>query len=442
MKYKEDVWETKRCKDDKSILMDIYLYDQPEKIDVEDRRILREIAKRVNEIINDPMYVEKKDLWTENQSLVRTKPPIVVLPQQSWTELLPYSELKTSHPFLREYEWYLRSIIYRHDNIRDDYVFDPYVQVPLYYYNNSYGLPTKTLGTGNELDAARFVQQINEESDIKKIKPLKFSTDEARTNKVYDLINHLIGDIVDVRVISLSGYYVDAGLIWQFIVWRGLEQTCYDMIERPSWVHKVMDFLCESNLELLNELEKSNKLSLNTEYNIIFGSGGFAYTNDLPQPDFNEEHVRAKDMFGATNAQDFQAVSPQMLEEFVLPYQIKILEKFGLSYYGCCEDLTPKIDSIFKIPNLRMVSVSPWADLNVFAERLEDKYCFVWKPNPAFLAMETFDEQMIEKKLREGVKIARNNILQIDIKDINTVRNEPSRITRWVEIARKVVESY
>jgi len=37
--------------------------------------------------------------------------------------------------------------------------------------------------------------------------------------------------------------------------------------------------------------------------------------------------------------------------EFLLQYQIPIMEKFALSAYGCCEDLTEKVDMLRWIPN-------------------------------------------------------------------------------------------
>ena len=45
---------------------------------------------------------------------------------------------------------------------------------------------------------------------------------------------------------------------------------------------------------------------------------------------------------------------------------------FGLNAYCCCEDLTNKIDYSFEIPNLRRISISPWADVDKCAERLAE----------------------------------------------------------------------
>ena len=47
----------------------------------------------------------------------------------------------------------------------------------------------------------------------------------------------------------------------------------------------------------------------------------------------------------------------------MLQYQIPLMAPFGLAAYGCCEDLTPKIDLLRQIPNLRRIAVSPMADV-------------------------------------------------------------------------------
>ncbi|GEM_PF-754989 len=49
-------------------------------------------------------------------------------------------------------------------------------------------------------------------------------------------------------------------------------------------------------------------------------------------------------------------LSPQLFEEFNLPYLAKISETFGGLYYHCCGDFGHLIESILKIPGLRAVN--------------------------------------------------------------------------------------
>jgi hypothetical protein len=65
-------------------------------------------------------------------------------------------------------------------------------------------------------------------------------------------------------------------------------------------------------------------------------------------------------MWGFCEAQTMSEVSPAMHEEFVLRYQLPVLERFGLNCYGCCEPLHLKLQMLKRrVPRLRRVSISP-----------------------------------------------------------------------------------
>jgi len=72
--------------------------------------------------------------------------------------------------------------------------------------------------------------------------------------------------------------------------------------------------------------------------------------------------VTRAQLWGYMAAQEFTAVSPAMHEEFLLRYQLPILKQFGLVAYGCCEDLTKKIDMLRQLKNLRDIAVTPVAN--------------------------------------------------------------------------------
>lgn len=169
---------------------------------------------------------------------------------------------------------------------------------------------------------------------------------------------------------------------------------------------------------------------------------GVAYTNELPQSDWKEgQPVRLKDLWGFAESQETVGVSPQMFAEFVLPYQMPLLEKFGLNCYGCCEPLHDRWEYIKNIPNLRRVSVSPWCDQEIMAEKLGKNYIFSRKPNPSLVCV-SFNEDVIRRDIRNTLKIAEGCVLEIILKDTHTVQNDPRRISRWVEIAMEEVQSY
>ena len=81
----------------------------------------------------------------------------------------------------------------------------------------------------------------------------------------------------------------------------------------------------------------------------------------------------------------FSAPSPPaMHEEFGLAYERRWLERFGLAYYGCCEPLHRQDRRSWQsIPNLRKISISPWADVGPRPSGCEGRYVMSLKPSPS-----------------------------------------------------------
>jgi hypothetical protein len=200
-----------------------------------------------------------------------------------------------------------------------------------------------------------------------------------------------------------------------------------------------MAFLRDGTMAMLDYLEGSSLLSLNNDGTYV-GSGGFGWTRELPQPDY-AGRVRLCDMWGFAESQETVGISPAMFTEFVLPYQLPMLERFGLNCYGCCEPLDKRWHVVKQVPRLRRVSVSPWSDRAKMADMLGDRFIYSMKPNPADLARPTFDEKDIRAKLREALRVTRNCRVEVIMKDNHTINHDPRRVIRWVQIAREEAEN-
>ena len=227
-------------------------------------------------------------------------------------------------------------------------------------------------------------------------------------------------------------------MTWEFIKLRGLENFMIDMIIYPEWVHRMMDFLCKSFHKRLDFLEENSLLSLNSEGSYV-GSGGFGWTDQLPQPGFDPEHIRLKDMWGFAESQETVGVSPEMFGEFVFPYQKSILKRFGLNCYGCCEPMDLRWDIVKNFPNLRRVSVSPWANVKIMAEYLGNRFIMSLKPSPSPLASYKLNEETIRNELAIKLKQSKGCCVEIIMKDNHTLGKNPNNAVRWCEIAREEI---
>ena len=211
----------------------------------------------------------------------------------------------------------------------------------------------------------------------------------------------------------------------------------YDLVLEPDNVHRVMAFIRDGLMSLIDYVETNDLLYLNNDESYV-GSGGLGFTTELPQLDF-DRRVRACDTWGTGESQESVGVSPKMYAEFIFPYELPLLERYGLVCYGCCEPVDKRWHVIRQIPNLRRVSVSAWADWAKTAEMLADRYIFSMKPSPAVLATASFDEEAARADLRRGLEVTRDCRVEIIMKDNHTINNNPQRLVRWVEIAREEI---
>ncbi|HUU41086.1 MAG TPA: hypothetical protein VMW42_09105, partial [Desulfatiglandales bacterium] len=267
-------------------------------------------------------------------SLIKTRPPVICFPENGYDEIIPSSALKTKDPFIREYEWYLRSLIYHGEELKDDYVVTSRLKVPPVFKISSWGIEENWKSAGDPLGAFKIEQVIKNEEDIEKLKYPELSIDNVTTERNFQYVYEIFSDILDVQkyYTVIHWYTYSLGIMGYLARVRGMDQIFIDMIERPKWVHKAMGFLCDGLINLLKDAEKRGLFGLNNadDYN---GTGGLGYTFELPQKDFNGK-VRLIDLWGMRESQEMTGISPKMLDEFVLPYEIKILENFGLNYYG------------------------------------------------------------------------------------------------------------
>jgi len=398
-----------------------------------ERETLRDLAKRVAEIGAAPEHAVKREWWKRHNRLEKVKPMVLIFPEGAWSELLPDSVLVTTDPGARRWEWHLRHLIYRWEHLRDDNVIEPVVKVGLSYSSSGWGFPIEHTPSTTARGAWAFKPTITRPEEAALMTAPQIEVNEQATRENLERVRDLFGDLLEVRPHHRA--HVDTSLIGTLCRMRGLEQVMLDMCERPQWLHGVLHFMMESSRRLLDWIEQNGYLCLNNRDDYV-GSGGVGYTDELPAPGFNGR-ARLCDLWGFAEAQEFAQVSPAMHEEFALQYQIPLLSRFGLNCYGCCEPVSDRLEPIKKIPRLRRISVSPWTDVRLAAEALEDKYIFSWKPNPTDMVVE-FDEARVRRIIGETLSVANDCVVEMVLKDTHTCENEPWRMERWVQIAEEM----
>ena len=404
-----------------------------------DRDILRALAAQVAEIAAMRVQEEKRALW---RKLNARKPgrPMIMIDQVCWNEMNVNDELTMlcTDRECRNYEWHLRSTLFQWRHFPVDMVVEPRVYVDKAVRNTGFGIAVKediaVTDPTNSVVGHKYANQFETEDDIAHIQMPRISHDEAETARRIAVAHELFDGLLDVRPWGVDPYLS----LWDPIAtWMGVENALYAMIDRPDYLHRLVGRVTDGYLHTLDQLEDQGLLC--GPQSLIHCTG--AYTDDLPAPGYNPAKPRTKDLWMFGLAQMFSTVSPAMFKEFEVDYASRICARFGLVYYGCCDPLDLKMNEVRLIPNVRKVSMSPWANEERGAEAISGDFVYSRKPNPALLAMEKFDPELIRADLTATKKVCEKHgcPLELILKDISTVRKEPQRLFEWARIAMEVV---
>ena len=412
--------------------------------DNQDKNVIRDLAKKVTELSHDPVMENRKRQWIAHNDLKSKQPLVLVFPEGGWRELLPASVLICKDENARCIEWELRKIIYKYENIDDDSIVENKWIVTKSFGDTGWGLEPKRIvintdeKAGRMETAYRYEAVINSPSDLKKLKHPEVIYDEKDSIQRYKDAQELFGDILNVELRATGQLSLCYTPLYTKL--RGLTQVMMDMYEEPNMLHDAMTFMEQGYNKLIDQYSEMNLLSLNND-NTYHSSGGIGFSDELPREGFDPDKVRTKDIWASAQSQEMSEVSPEMHYEFVMKYEMNTLSKFGLNGYGCCENLTKKLKYVMQIPNIRRISISPWADVETCAEILKDKYIYSWKPNPSYIAMDNFNEEFIKKDIQHTLDVTKDCILEIILKDTHTCRNQPQRFTKWTKIARDLINA-
>ncbi|MDA0321628.1 MAG: hypothetical protein O2923_02780 [Verrucomicrobia bacterium] len=411
------------------------------KITDTDRSIVRSLAERVREIAGDPVHAETAAAWTRLNGL-QAERPLIWINEIPWHEMELDRELKLTceDAFCRGVENRLRRTIYEWEHLPADMVVEAIYSVPLVVHDSGFNMCVDsdfiTQHQAGGIVSQGYHSQFQDVRDLEKIQFPELQHDAAASERNVQQADELLGDILEVRACGIVHSWFAP---WDVLVtWWGVEQAMMDLVMKPELVHAAMERLTQAYLERLRQWQELNVLSV-TSGNYRVGSGGLAYTNELPAHGFDAQHVRPLDQWGCGTAQIFTGVSPAMHEEFAFAYEKKWMEQFGLTYYGCCDVLHDKVAMLAALPNLRKVSMSPLADLDKAVENLNGRYVISHKPNPAIFAADHWNLAQARENLERALEQTQGCVVEIIMKDVSTVREEPQRLWEWAAMASEVV---
>ncbi len=408
-----------------------------------ERDTLRALANTYMEIATLPIQKQKVE-HIKKFNRLEDVPPIVTAFQLPWNEINHDDSITCvcKDKYLYDIELFLRKRIYKFNHFPLDMVVEPCLTIPFVAHNSSYGMDKleniAITDAGNNVRSHEYINQLLENEDIDKIKDMQLTVDDKASRELKSIVEGILGDIIPV--FQAGGIDIRCAMWDHLAEVMGVENIYFDLVDRPEFLHAIMERMTTSALK---GIERANKLRLfNSSLNFCHCSP--IYTDDLLPTFMGGSECTSHNSWNFGMAQLFTAVSPDVSKEFEIPYMARIAKEFGSFYYGCCEKLDDRLDLVATIPNVKKVSCSPWSDKKNFAEKLNPKLIMSQKPNPAFLAASSFNEDIVKKDIRQTLEIAKSNKINVEflLKDVSTVMYDPIRLDRWAKVVTETIGEY
>ena len=405
---------------------------------MDERSYLRDLAKRYLEIANLPIMAEREALWYRHNALKGERPVIVMEIETFEQDLVEKPICESS--FGRNVEWYFKKAITNHELVDDDKVVSPYFPLSLAIQVKSFGIDRKRVfaedAHGRKI-GYRDIHLIEDlEEDFDKLKPFELRYDAESTENFRSYLTDLLGDLMPIREDNRSLDWF--GGISQYIIEiMGMEALMYAMIDEPDAVHRLYNFVADQIIRILDMQEAQGLLRPNNGNNYS-GAGSYGFTHELHPT----VPAHCREIWGNLNSQETVSISPSMYHDFVFPAYKRVAEKFGLTYYGCCEPVHSIWADVKTLPHLRKVSVSPWCDEKFMGEELRHTpIIYSRKPSPNFIGVgELLDEEAYTKHIDETLTCAAGCELEIIHRDIYTLSGHKEKPGKAVKIIRKEID--
>lgn len=411
---------------------------------------LRQLADRQAEIAALPIMEARKQLWTDmNDAKPGARPPFAI---ESWTfdrDFMPESLLQCESALGKGLERNFLRNIRHHEILNDDHVCPDYIATGWHVSGDEFGIEINTeyiadsegVTTGYHFDCP--IQDLAKDG-YDMVKPSTFSVNRESTKANIDFLGNTFGDIMPIKL--QSGVYGITCLTQRLMRLMSMETFFMAMYDCPDKLHGIMGLMRDNAIRKAKWAEEEGLLVLNNENQCTCGTC-FNFTTLLPKGKCTPGKVKLSDMWAGMDSQETVGVSPELFHEFIYPYYAEMATLFGLVYWGCCEPVDPIWEmSLSKLPNLKAVSISRWANEEYMADVLDGRgIVYSRKPDPNLLGVSReLNEEAWRSELRDTLQLVapRNIPLEFVVRDVYSVHGNLDKPRRAVEIAREEIHRF
>lgn len=407
-----------------------------------DRAILRDLAKRYMDLCESDRNVELKEEWRRLNNMEPCRPMIKVNDGLLGEEIAPHMpKVQVENELLLNPARRLNRMLNWNATLDDDQVFYPWLTLPAPRFTHPEG--TWGVAKNQVRDATsrgwRNLPVLEKIGDLKKLKATEHRVLDPNPPRA-QLLEEVIGDILPVHVARNTIYGVWGGtdLCQPAGALFGLEELLMALYTDPEMIHEFMAFTRDAVIANLKQGEAAGDWSTPVSSYYLTPS----FCDELPDPTPDSRGAKLKDIAWFFHAQEFDAVSPDMFEEFLFNYQLPIMELFGRVAYGCCETLDNKLDVLKRIPNMKKILSGPLSDPACYPEAFGKQCVISWRPVTTIIASENFNEDAQREQLREGVAKLEGCNIEVHMHEPMSVQGDLNRVKTWVRLAREETEEW
>ena len=407
-------------------------------ISARDREILRRRAQLQLDYANAPENDAILKKWQAQAEGRRDSPPVRFLGSNFPNEVVT-PRLQCEGDQARGIEAALLRTLVGRELFDDDTPISPTFDIGWHVYARPFGISHK-ITRAEGVNAKGFhIDPVIEDlaAEMDKLRGGSFSVNREATVRQRELVEGLFGDILPTRMVmgSLSGSMTNP-----LVHLMGMEAYYIAMYDCPDAVHEVMEMATRVYEQYYDFLEEE-QLLLPTSGLTPVAQESFAFTDELPA----DGVTRTTQCWGFLESQETTAVSPETFGEFVFPYQQRLVDRFGLLSYGCCErvdDIWP--DYLSKWPNLRKLSVSPFNDEPRIGEYLRgSRVVYYSKPRAEFVTCDgPLDDEAITTYFKGVCEAASGCLFEIAQREVGTIFGDAERGRHYVRLAKQAVDAY
>ena len=407
-------------------------------ISQKDRDILRKLALHKAELAHAKRNDEILSMWHAQAKGIRETPTVRLLFSNFTHEVVTPRQCCEGEE-ARRIEYSLLSSMVGRDLFDADTPISDTFDVNLFTSAYPFGVRpnlTRVGGSSNGFHIDPVTDDI--EADFSLFEGGSFSADVEATREYCARADEIFGDILPAKITmgSLAGAITNP-----LVMLIGMENYYLAMYDSPDTLHRIMDMATSFYERYYDYLTEQNLLLPTNGFSGL-AQESFAFTDELPT---DGPITSTTQMWGFLESQETTAVAPETYGEFVYPYLDRLVKRYGLLSYGCCE----RIDALWpdylsKWSNLRKLSVSPFNDERQVGEYLrKTRVVFYSKPRAEYVTNPgPLDEDALRVYFRGVAEAASGCLFEVAQREVGTIFGDYDRGKKYVSIAKECIEKY